>query len=186
MFISGHNCTRRDFLTRASAGFGALAFGAMSLLNARGEQAKLRKIDPLNPFAPRQPDFKPTAKSVIFLFMVGGPSHVDTFDYKPELQKLNGKPVPDSIKKTVQATKFANVFHGCKDELMASPYKVKQHGQSGLWISELYPQMAGLADDLCVIHSMQADSNNHAPASYQIHTGDIRPGKASLGSWITY
>ncbi|HEY2951269.1 MAG TPA: DUF1501 domain-containing protein, partial [Verrucomicrobiae bacterium] len=111
---------------------------------------------------------------------------VDTFDYKPVLQKLNGQPVPDSIRKAVNATKFENVFHGCKDELMASPFQFTQHGQSGLWVSELYPQVAGQADDLCVIHSMQADSNNHAPASYQMHTGDIRPGKASLGSWVTY
>jgi hypothetical protein len=94
--------------------------------------------------------------------------------------------VPDSIRKAVNATKFENVFHGCKDELMASPFQFTQHGQSGLWVSELYPQVAGQADDLCVIHSMQADSNNHAPASYQMHTGDIRPGKASLGSWVTY
>ncbi len=112
MFLSGHNHTRRDFLVKTSAGFGALAFNALSLLNARGEGAKLRKIDPLNPFAPHPKDFKPTAKSVIFLFMVGGPSQVDTFDYKPELQKLNGKPVPDSIKKAVLATRPANVFHG--------------------------------------------------------------------------
>src|SRR6185436_8105086 len=139
MFLGGSNCSRRDFLARTSAGFGALAFNALSLLNARGEGAKHRRIDPLNPFAPRQPDFKPTAKSVIFLFMVGGPSHVDTFDYKPELQKLNGKPVPDSIKKAVLATKFANVFHGCKEELMASPFQWKQYGQSGMWVSELYP-----------------------------------------------
>src|SRR5436853_1670591 len=143
MFVSGYNHSRRDFLARAGAGFGALAFGALSLLDARGEHAKLRTIDPLNPFSPRQPDFKPTAKSVIFLFMVGGPSHVDTFDYKPELQKINGKPVPESLRKTVQATKFANVFHGCKDELMASPFQFRQHGQSGMWVSELYPNLAG-------------------------------------------
>src|SRR5688572_4037646 len=186
MFVSGHDCTRRDFLTRASAGFGALAFSAMTLLNARGEQAKLRKIDPLNPFAPREPDFKPTAKSVIFLFMVGGPSQVDTFDYKPDLQKLNGKPVPESIKKAVQATRHANVFHGCKEELLGSPYKWKQHGKAGMWVSELYPRLAEHVDDLCFIHSLQAESNNHAPASYQLHTGDVRPGKASLGSWVTY
>jgi hypothetical protein len=186
MFVSGHNHTRRDFLMRTGAGFGALAFNALSLMNAQGGAVELRKIDPLNPFAPRRPDFAPRARSVIFLFMVGGPSHVDLFDHKPLLQKLNGQPVPESIRKAVNATKFANVFHGCKDELMASPFQFKQHGQSGLWVSELYPQVAGHADDLCVIHSMQADSNNHAPASYQMHTGDIRPGKASLGSWITY
>ncbi|MDB5298439.1 MAG: hypothetical protein JWO87_102 [Phycisphaerales bacterium] len=123
---------------------------------------------------------------MIFLFMVGGPSHVDTFDYKPELQKLNGKPVPDSLRKAVERTRFANVFHGCKDELLASPFSFKQYGQSGTWISELYPHLARHADDLCFIHSIQADSNNHGPASYQMHTGDIRPGKASLGSWVTY
>jgi len=181
------NRSRRYFLGRMGAGFGALALSALWRLEARAASGKPAvELDPLNPFAPRSPHFAPRAKSVIFLFMVGGPSHVDTFDYKPELQKLDGKPVPDSIKKAVQATKHANVFHGCKDELMASPYKFTQHGRSGLWVSELYPQVAGHVDDLCVIHSMQADSNNHAPASYQLHTGDIRPGKASLGSWITY
>jgi len=169
------------------AGFGALALNALwrqEAFAALGKPAV--ELDPLNPFAPRSPHFAPRAKSVIFLFMVGGPSQVDTFDYKPELQKLNGKPVPDSFKKAVNATKHANVFHGCKEELMGSPYKFTQHGQSGLWVSELYPQVAQHVDDLCVIHSMQADSNNHAPASYQLHTGDIRPGKASLGSWVTY
>lgn len=168
------------------AGFGAVALSALWRLEAQAAGKPAVELDPLNPFAARPPHFAPRAKSVIFLFMVGGPSHVDTFDYKPELQKLNGKPVPDSVRKAVNATKFANVFHGCKDELMGSPYKWKQHGQSGLWVSELYPQVAEHVDDLCVIHSMQADSNNHAPASYQLHTGDIRPGKASLGSWVTY
>lgn len=168
------------------AGFGATALSALWRLEAQAAGKPAVELDPLNPFAARPPHFAPRAKSVIFLFMVGGPSQVDTFDYKPELQKLNGKPVPDSIRKAVNATKFANVFHGCKDELMGSPYKWKQYGQSGLWVSELYPQVAEHVDDLCVIHSMQADSNNHAPASYQLHTGDIRPGKASLGSWVTY
>src|SRR5690606_33508960 len=138
------------------------------------------------PFAPRAPHFTPRARSVIFLFMVGGPSQVDTFDHKPLLQKLHGKPDPESLRKAVEATRHANVFHGCKDELLASPYSWKQYGQSGLWVSELYSGVARHADDLCVIHSMQADSNNHAPASYQLHTGDIRAGKASLGSWVTY
>ena len=167
-------------------GFGALALSALWRLEAQAAAAKSPLIDPLNPFKPREPHLAPRARSIIFLYMVGGPSHVDTFDYKPELQKLNGQPVPDSIRKAVTATKFANVFHGCKDELMASPYKFTQHGQSGLWVSELYPGLAEHTDDLCFIHSLQADSNNHAPASYQLHTGDIRPGKASLGSWVTY
>ncbi len=155
-------------------------------LIANERQKRIRSIDPLNPFAVRPPDFAARAKSVIFLFMVGGPSQIDTFDYKPILQSLDGKPVPDSIRKAVEATRHANVFHGCKKELMASPYKFAQYGQSGTWVSSLFPEMAKHVDDVALIYSMQADSNNHAPASYQMHTGDVRGGKASLGSWVTY
>ncbi len=179
--------SRRDFLARSGAGFGAVALSAMMRSQATANVGLRRPaIDPLNPFLPRAPHFAPKAKSVIFLFMVGGPSQIDTFDYKPELQKLAGKPVPASIRKTVEATRFANVFHGCKDELLASPFKFKQYGQTGQWVSDLYPNVARHVDDLCLIHSLQAESNNHAPASYQLHTGDVRPGKASLGSWVTY
>lgn len=170
------------------AGFGAVALTALRQWEARaaGGLAAGSVMDPMRPYAARAPHFAPRAKSVIFLFMVGGPSQVDTFDYKPLLQKLDGKPVPDSIRKAVESSRHANVFHGCKDELMGSPYLWKQHGESGLWVSELYPRVAEHADRLCVLHSVQAESNNHAPASYQLHTGEIRPGKASLGSWVTY
>lgn len=143
-------------------------------------------IYPLRPLSARNPHFRPRAKSVIFLFMVGGPSQIDTFDYKPSLGELNGKPVPDSIRKVVNATPFANVFHGCDDKIMASPFSFQQYGENGTWVSELMPHMAKHVDDVCFIHSMQAESNNHAPASYQLHTGDVRAGKASLGSWVTY
>ena len=174
--------TRRDFLGNVTGGFGALALGALMRMNARAAVA----IDPINPFLPRLPHFAPRAKSVIFLYMVGGPSSVDTFDYKPELQKLDGKPVPASIREALKNSRHANVFAGCKEELMASPFAFSQHGQSGMWVSELYPHLAKRVDDLCFIHSMQAESNNHAPASYQLHTGESIAGKASLGSWITY
>jgi len=143
-------------------------------------------IDPINPFQPRQSHFRPRAKSVIFLFMVGGPSQVDTFDYKPDLQKLHGQPVPAHLKEALKNSKHANVFEGCKGELLGSPFQWAQHGQSGMWVSELMPKVAQHVDDLCFIHSLQADSNNHAPASYQLHTGEIQAGKASLGSWLTY
>jgi hypothetical protein len=182
MSLCACHCGRRDFLRRSGAGFGALAFSALRQLEAAAPPA----IDPLQPFAPRPPNFKPRATSVIFLYMVGGPSHVDSFDYKPQLQKLGGKPVPASIRKAVEATRHANVFRDCKDELLASPFKFAQHGASGTWVSELWPHVAGHVDDLCFIHSLQSDSNNHAPSSYAMHTGDVRPGKASLGSWITY
>jgi len=185
MLLRPLNCSRRDFLLRTGAGFGALALNAIMQKSAKASE-KRPAIDPLNPFANSPPHFAPKAKSIIFLYMVGGPSSVDLFDYKPTLQQLSGKPVPDSIKKAVEGTKFANVFHGCKEELLGSPYKFQQHGQSGTWVSELYPHVAEHVDDLCFVHSIQADSNNHAPASYQMHTGDIRAGKASLGSWVTY
>jgi hypothetical protein len=178
--------SRRSFIARSGAGFGALAFAALEQLDGGRALAYAPQVDPLKPFAPRKPDLPATAKSVIFLFMVGGPSQVDSFDHKPELQKLGGKPVPASIKKALEATRHANVFHGCKDELLASPFKFTQHGQSGMWVSDLFPHTAKHVDDLCFIHSLQAESNNHAPASYQLHTGDVRPGKASLGSWVTY
>ena len=182
MYLHCPGCSRRDFLTRATAGFGALALGTLLRSQARAAV----QIDPVNPFLPRPSHFAPKAKSVIFLYMVGGPSSVDTFDYKPELQKLGGKPVPASIRDALKNSRHSNVFEGCKDELMASPFTFSQHGQSGMWVSEIYPHLAERVDDLCFIHSMQADSNNHAPASFQLHTGETLAGKASLGSWITY
>lgn len=179
---------RRQFLGSLGMGLGWVALQSLdaSCVGAGEQKKKFRTLDPLNPFAAKLPDFAPRAKSVIFLFMVGGPSQIDTFDYKPTLQGLDGKPVPDSIRKAVEATRHANVFHGCKEELMASPYQFAQHGQSGTWVSSLFPEMAKRVDDIALIYSMQADSNNHAPASYQMHTGDVRGGKASLGSWVTY
>ena len=123
---------------------------------------------------------------MIFLFMVGGPSQIDTFDFKPELQRLDGQPVPDSFRKALDGSAHANVFHGCENKLLGSPYRWQQYGDRGMWVSELFPETAKHVDELCFIHSMQAESNNHAPASYQLHTGDIRLGKASLGSWVTY
>src|ERR1041384_3910727 len=101
MFVSSLPSSRREFLVRASAGFGALAFNALLRLDARAALGKAPLIDPLNQLKPRAPHFAPKAKSVIFLFMVGGPSQVDTFDYKPELEKYNGKPLPESYGKVV-------------------------------------------------------------------------------------
>ena len=176
--------SRRSFLHRLGGGFGGVVIQA--LLQQEARAGRKMEIDPLNPFKPRVPDFQARAKSVIFLYMVGGPGQMDTFDYKPVLQKLHGKKLPDSIRQAILATKHANVLHGCKDEILGSPWAWKQYGQSGMWVSDLFPHTAEHVDELCFIHSMQADSNNHAPASYQMHTGDIRAGKASLGSWTTY
>ena len=181
------DCSRRRFLSHLGAGFGTLAFEALLHQQAGASTAASQPvIDPLRPYSPRAPHFSPRAKSVIFIFLVGGPSQVDTFDYKPELQRLSGQPLPASLAHAIERTKFANVTHGCEPKLFGSPYAWGQYGQSGMWISELFPQIAQHVDKLCFIHSMQADSNNHAPASYQFHTGDVQVGKASLGSWTTY
>src|SRR4051812_36508666 len=181
------DCSRRRFLTQLGAGFGTLAFEALLDQQARAAPpTRQPMIDPLRPFAPRAPHFAPRARSVIFIYLVGGPSQVDTFDYKPELQRLNGQPLPTSLRRAIETSKFANVTHTCDDKLLGSPYAWRQYGESGMWVSELFPHMARHVDKLCFIHSMQADSNNHASASYQLHTGDIRVGKASLGSWTTY
>lgn len=178
---------RRHFFTQLSTGLGSLALGSLlGQERARAEAGPgVIKFDPTQPELPRMPNFAPRAKSVIFLHMVGGPSPLDTFDYKPLLQQLDGQPVPASFRKSVEKTRFHNVFVDCRD-LMASPFRFSQHGQSGMWISELFPNLARQVDDLCFIHSMQADSNNHAPSCYQMHTGATTVGKASLGSWITY
>src|SRR3954470_15258688 len=181
------DCSRRRFLTQLGAGFGTLAFEALLHQPAQGATPNLQPvIDPLQPFAPRAPHFVARAKSVIFIYLVGGPSQVDTFDYKPQLQRLDGQPLPSSLVQAIERTKFANVTHGCEGKLMGSPFAWRQYGESGMWVSDLFPQIARHVDTLCFIHSMQSDSNNHAPSSYQFHTGDIRVGKASLGSWTTY
>src|SRR3954453_17038148 len=181
------DCSRRRFLTQLGAGFGTLAFEALLHQPAQVATPNLQPvIAPLEPFAPRAPHFLARAKSLIFIYLVCGPSQVDTFDYKPQLQRLDGQPLPSSLAQAIERTKFANVTHGCEAKLLGSPYSWRQYGESGMWVSELFPQISQHVDKLCFVHSMQSDSNNHAPASYQFHTGDIRVGKASLGSWTTY
>jgi len=115
--------------------------------------------------------------------MWGGPSQVDTFDHKPLLAKLDGRPIPDSFRRGVERVGAAT---GSSDKLMGGPFKWKQHGKSGLWVSELLPGIAEHADDLCVIRSMHSESSNHAPATYQMNTGATITGKPSMGSWLTY
>ncbi len=151
--------TRRQTLQAASSGFGYLAFSALSTLAAEKSANRL---------APIPPHFPATAKRVIFLAMQGGPSHVDTFDYKPLLSRDNGK----------QSKGFAN--------LLGSPFEFKQHGESGLPISSLFPKLAEHADDLCLINSMNTDLPNHPQATTQMHTGNFQFVRPSLGAWTLY
>jgi hypothetical protein len=176
--------SRRDFLSCATGGFASVALHALFADEARAAAAQSTRIDPRNPLAERLPHFAPTARQVIVLFQYGGPSTFDLLDYKPELAKMNGKPVPPSLKQ--QPDKVGGVFNHCKDELMAGPWKWAQHGDSGLWFSDLLPHTARHADDLCVVRSMFSESSNHAPATYLMNTGAILGGKPSMGSWVTY
>lgn len=163
--------TRRDFLAKAGAGFGALALS--HLLQGSGF-AKPLSLDP------KAPHFPAKAKSVIFLFMEGGPSHMDSFDPKPLLSQLAGKPIPDSFGQVITA------MGEFKSPLLASKRQWKQHGQGGLWISDWLPHIAECADDLAVIRSCVADGINHSTGVCQMNTGSILAGRPSLGSWVTY
>ncbi len=176
--------SRRQFFNHSGAGFASVALNALLADELRAATFRPPAIDPLQPLAERLPHFAPRAKQVIFLFQYGGPSTFDLLDYKPELIRLHGQPVPESFKKNPD--KVGGVFNHCKDELMAGPWKWAQHGQSGQWVSELLPHTARHVDELCQVRSMYSESSNHAPATYLMNTGAILGGKPSLGSWVTY
>jgi hypothetical protein len=166
--------SRREIITRAGSGLGGLALGY--LLAQDGVKAAV-KADPL---ASKPPHHTPKAKSVIFLFMEGGPSHLDLFDPKPELEKLAGQPMPEKFGRPITAMGTAN------NTIMPSQRKWKQHGQSGIWISDWYSNIAQHADDLCVLRSCWADGLNHVGSVCQMNTGSILAGRPSMGAWVTY
>jgi hypothetical protein len=153
--------SRRDVLKSASVGFGYLAFAGLSTWAAEKD----------NPLAPKKPHFPAQAKHVIFLCMEGAPSHVDTFDYKPKLAELNGQSMP-------KARTFA--------KLLASPWKFAQHGQAGLWVSEIFPELAKQADELCLLRGMHTDVPAHSQAFLQMHTGIFQFKRPSMGAWTFY
>ena len=165
--------SRRDILRLAANGFGAIA---LEHLLARDLGAKTR----VNPLAVKAPHFPAKAKSVIFLYMVGGPSQVDTFDPKPLLKKYEGQRLPESY------GKVTSQFTSGDTPLMASPWEFKKYGQSGIPVSSLYPHLAQSVDDICFVRSFYTESVVHAPAMYQVHTGRILMGYPSMGSWVTY
>jgi hypothetical protein len=170
--------SRRDFLTRAGGGFGIVALAALMEESHAAAPPVSVSLDPL---AAKRPHFTPMAKSVIWLFMDGGPSHIDLFDPKPELTKLHGKPLPGTFRRPVTA--MGRTAH---TPLLASKRTFKQHGQSGLWISDWLPQVATCADDLAVIRSCHADGLNHVGSVCQMNTGSILGGRPCLGSWALY
>lgn len=175
---------RRSFFDHAGAGFAGVALHALLADELRADVGGVAAIDPLRPLAERLPRLAPRAKQVIFLFQYGGPSTFDLLDYKPELIRLSGQPVPPSFK--AQQDAVGGVFNHCQDELMAGPWRWTQHGESGRWFSDLLPHTAQHADELCIVRSMFSESSNHAPATYLMNTGAILGGRPSLGSWVTY
>ena len=158
--------SRRDLLQVSSAGFGSLALAG--LLGAE---------QPKGPLDIRSPHFLAKAKRVIFLFMHGGPSQVDTFDYKPLLKRDHGKPLPFARPKVVSSETF---------NLLQSPWSFKQYGQSGAWVSSLFPEVAKCVDDLCIIKSMHGSNSRHGGALLELHTGSDTFIRPSMGSWVTY
>ncbi len=165
---------RRGFL-RAGIGLGLAAVTAL-LVDVRRTSAGQAS----NPLAPRPPHFKPRAKRVIYLFMHGGPSHVDLFDPKPDLTKYAGQPLPESFGAVMTRRKVAS------NPLLGPVRPFKQHGESGLPISDFLPELAEHADSLCVLRSCHGDSVNHPQSVYQMNTGSVLMGRPSLGSWVSY
>ena len=166
------NLSRRELLKVSSAGFGSLALAG--LLGQEQAAAAVASSDPL---AVKPPHFPARAKRVIFLFMHGGPSQMDTFDYKPLLKRDHGKPLPFARPKVVSSETF---------NLLQSPWSFRQYGQSGTWVSDLFPEVAKCVDDMCIIKSMHGSNSRHGGALLELHTGSDTFIRPSMGSWITY
>ena len=165
--------SRRELLRVSSAGFGSVALAGL----LGEQQLRAAAAAGANPLAVKEPHFPARAKRVIFLFMHGGPSQVDTFDYKPLLKRDHGKPLPFARPKVVSGQTF---------NLLKSPWEFKQYGQSGMWVSSLFPQIAQRVDDICFIKSMWGSNSRHGGALLEIHTGSDTFVRPSWGSWVTY
>jgi uncharacterized protein (DUF1501 family) len=173
---------RRHFFRDCGVGVGKIALASLLTGAAPG-----RAADPSlsrragNPLAPKQPHFAPKAKRVIHLFMAGAPSQLDLFDHKPELARLEGKPIPPSV---IMGQRYAFIR---PDAAVLGPrFKFRKYGRSGAELSEMLPHLAGVVDDVCLVKSMHTDQFNHAPAQIFLNTGFAQPGRPSFGSWVTY
>jgi hypothetical protein len=163
--------TRRHFLRRSGLGFGAAALAPLLADDVRAA----------DPLAPKKPALPPKAKRVIYLHMIGAPSHLDLFDHKPTLKARDGQECPASL---LEGKRFA--FIGGKMTLAGSPFKFARHGKSGQELSELLPHLAGVADDIALVKTVHTEEINHAPAQMFLHTGFGRGGRPGFGSWVTY
>jgi hypothetical protein len=167
--------TRRHFLQGCQIGLGGIALASM----LQGEA--LSQAAPADPQSPRQPHFPARAKRVIYLHMTGSPPHLDLFDYKPELVKFDGQDCPQEF---LAGKRFA--FTSGTPKLLGTPRSFAQYGEGGMWMSDAIPHLHEVADRMCVIRSMNTDQFNHAPAELLVYTGSPRPGRPSMGAWVTY
>jgi hypothetical protein len=170
--------TRREFLWEAGAGFTGLALTGLLSQDGFFNNAAAADYKFANPLAPKLAPLPAKAKSVIFLFMYGGPSHVDTFDYKPKLYDLDGKTIPVKT--------FGRGGKKNEGRVVGPKWKFKQYGQCGKWVSDLFPNLATCVDDIAFLHSMTADSPIHGSAILQMNTGKILSGNPCMGSWVNY
>ena len=180
---------RRQFLTKTSLGLGALAVG--SLLGCRNEFGAKKPIRPGELSEDSQevilralPHFAPRAKRVVYLFMSGGPSQFETFDYKPKLHALFGQDLPDSVRQGQRLTGMS--ANQSSLPIAPSVFKFDRHGKNGTWVSELLPHTAKIVDDICLIKSLYTEQINHDPAITFFQTGNQLPGRPSIGSWVSY
>jgi hypothetical protein len=172
--------TRREFLWETGAGFTGVALAGLlgQHFAAAANGAEDRAIKLVNPLAPKPPHFTPKAKSVIFLFMYGGPSHIDTFDYKPKMKGMDGK--------TVQVKTAGRGGRKNQGRIVEPRWGFRQYGQCGKWVSDLFPYLGQRVDDIAFLHSMTADSPQHGSAMLQMNSGKIQSGSPCLGSWVNY
>ncbi len=173
--------TRREFLWQTGGGFAGVALAGMlgddGFLNQQTVSAD-GLTEWKNPLAPKRPHFEPKAKNVIFLFMYGGPSHIDTFDYKPNMKGMDNK--------TVDVKTFGRGGHRNQGRIVEPRWDFKQYGQCGKWVSDLFPNLATCVDDIAFLHSMTADSPIHGSAMLMMNSGKILSGSPCIGSWVNY
>ncbi|MFN7565152.1 MAG: DUF1501 domain-containing protein, partial [Prosthecobacter sp.] len=161
--------TRRHFFSRCGVGVGSMALSSLMARDAA--------------LAPKKTHFPAKAKNVIFLFMAGGPSQLETFEYKPLLTKLNGKPIPESYTK---GKRFAFMDSSHRSDLLGPKIGFKQYGQCGAWVSDYLPHTAKIVDDISLVTTCKTDLFNHAPAKMFMNTGSGLFGRPSMGAWVTY
>jgi hypothetical protein len=173
--------TRRHFFSRCGVGLGRTALaGLLSGGTVFGAPSSAG-----NPMAPKAPHFPARAKSVIYLFMAGAPSQLELFDYKPALHRFDGQPAPESILKGKRFA-FMDTFAKSPPKLLASRREFQKRGQSGIWVSDLLPNIGSVADEISLVSGISTDNFNHGPAKCFVNTGSIRFGRPAMGSWITY